>query len=187
MKRLLARIALIPTLCWNVLLGRILRIRNWWDRIDEHLILGARPFPSDVEALAAAGVKGVVNTCEEYAGPLAAYQKVGIEQLHIPTVDFTPPSYTDILAAIVFIDRVTSADASVYIHCKAGRARSATIALCWLLHAKNMTPEQAQNLLLTKRPHVSKHLVERAVVQQFWRSLGKGENTKSAVVSRERS
>ena len=37
------------------------------------------------------GVRAVVNTCEEYVGPVAQYQHHGIEQLRIPTTDFTHP------------------------------------------------------------------------------------------------
>jgi atypical dual specificity phosphatase len=56
----------------------------------------------------------------------------------------------------------------VYVHCKAGRGRSATVVLCWLVDAKNMTPDEAQSLLFEKRPHVNKHLADRQVVQEFF-------------------
>jgi atypical dual specificity phosphatase len=46
-----ARTIFYPTLWWNMALGRWLKVRNWWDAIDEHVIVGA--FPFDVEALAA--------------------------------------------------------------------------------------------------------------------------------------
>jgi len=70
MKWLAARIAFLPTLAWNMLLGRVLRLRYWWDAIDESVIVGAFPFTVDAARLADEGVGGVVNTCEEYAGPV---------------------------------------------------------------------------------------------------------------------
>ena len=91
MPRTLARLLFVPTLLWNLLLGRVLRVRNWWDRVDEHVILGALPFAADVPRLAAVGVRAVVNTCEEYVGPVAEYAVAGIEQLRVPTTDFQPP------------------------------------------------------------------------------------------------
>ncbi len=41
MKRWMARSLFWPTLMQNYVLGRVLRVRNWWDRVDEHVIIGA--------------------------------------------------------------------------------------------------------------------------------------------------
>ena len=65
MKQLLwlkARAIFYPTLLWNMLLGRWLKIRNWHDHIAPYVIVGAFPFRKDVEGLAKAGVQAVVNT-----------------------------------------------------------------------------------------------------------------------------
>ena len=88
------------------------------DEVDEHVILGAFPFARDARRLQALGVKAVVNTCEEYAGPQAVYRKAGIEQLRIPTIDFTPPSLEDIDKAVQFMDEQISQGNKVYVHCK---------------------------------------------------------------------
>ena len=167
MPRFLARLLFVPTLLWNLLLGRVLRVRNWWDRVDEHVILGALPFAADVPKLAAEGVRAVVNTCEEYAGPVVAYEAAGIEQLRVPTTDFHPPRLADIEQAVAFMQRHIARGETVYVHCKAGRARSATVVLCWLVATKGMTVEAAQRLLLAKRPHVKRDLDRRPVVMEF--------------------
>ena len=85
-----------PTLAWNIALGRLTHIRKWWHRVDEHLILGAVPLGNDIERLADEKVTGVINTCEEFAGPVKQYEKLGVEQLWIPTIDFTPPTLADV-------------------------------------------------------------------------------------------
>jgi hypothetical protein len=92
---------------------------NWWDRVDDSIILGALPFYwyrrslflfassvcrvvsrishgafvvsncplvadgmcRHVPLLYNQGVRGVVNTCDEYAGPVQTYARYGIEQL----------------------------------------------------------------------------------------------------------
>ncbi|MCZ7643827.1 MAG: dual specificity protein phosphatase family protein [Planctomycetota bacterium] len=118
--------------------------------------------------LAAEGIGGVVNTCAETEGPVRAYPKYEIEQLHIPTVDFTPPALPDIEKAVAFIDRLHAQGKGVYVHCKAGRGRSATVALCWLVSARDWTPEAAQQHLLNRRPHVNKKLYLRDVVRVFY-------------------
>lgn len=167
MPRPIARLLFWPTLLWNMLLGRVLGVRNWWDRVDEHVILGALPLRRDVPRMAADGVKAVVNTCEEYAGPVAEYAAAGIEQLHIPTTDFHPPSTDDVRRAVEFMQRHVERGETVYVHCKAGRARSATVVLCWLIAHRGLTAAEGQRLLLEKRPHVHRRLTERAVVQAF--------------------
>lgn len=165
--RLRARAAFYPTLLWNCLLGRWLKVRNWWDPIDPQVLLGGYPFASDAQPLHAAGVRAVVNTCEEYAGPIAQYQRLGIDQFHMPTTDFTHPRLHDVVQAVEFIQQHVQRGESVYIHCKAGRARSATVAACWLIKYRQLTPQQAQQRLLEARPHVSPTVYQRPVVQQF--------------------
>ena len=145
-ERFYARLVWLPTLWWNYLLGRVLRVRNWSDRIDAQVIVGAYPFARDVPRLVKEGVRAVVNTCEEYAGPVIRYEASGIEQLRIPTTDFTHPRLEDVKLAVEFVQRHVVAGDSVYIHCKAGRARSATVALCWLVKYRGMSPEAAQRL-----------------------------------------
>ncbi|MCA9106723.1 MAG: dual specificity protein phosphatase family protein [Planctomycetales bacterium] len=168
MQRLRAQVLFVPTLGWNVLLGRMLKVRRWWDRIDDHVVIGAMPFPSDVARLHKEGVRGVVNTCEEYSGPSRLYHNLGMRQLRVQTVDFTHPSIEAVQQAVDFIAEHSERGESVYVHCKAGRARSATIVLCWLIQQHGLTPEQGQQLLLERRPHINRRLVERPVVREFY-------------------
>ena len=161
-----------PTFAWNVTLGRLLKIRRWWDPVDDAVILGARPLRRDVARFAKElGVTGVVNMCEEYCGPKDLYEQFKIEQLWLPTVDFNPPSVEDISKGVEFIQKHADNGGRVYVHCKAGRARSATVVLCWLVKYRGMTPASAQKLLLEKRPHVHPKLPERKVVQEFCSQL----------------
>jgi atypical dual specificity phosphatase len=169
-----ARTIFYPTLFWNMLLGRWLKVRNWWDVVDENIVLGAFPFASDVEKLASIGVKAVVNTCEEYAGPVEEYAKHGIEQFRMPTVDFTHPSLPDVTNAVEFIKSQVGEGRRVYIHCKAGRARSATVAICWLMKNSEISKEEGQQILSNARPHINQRLCSRPVVIEF-ESLCRGD------------
>ncbi|MEM0926758.1 MAG: dual specificity protein phosphatase family protein, partial [Planctomycetota bacterium] len=100
----------------------------------------------------------------------------GIEQLHIPTTDFTHPSLEDVEAAVEFIQKYTLQNDCVYIHCKAGRARSATVAMCWLMKYRGMSPADAQSHLLKCRPHVNPRVCERPVVLAFQAKLADAES-----------
>lgn len=167
LRRILARGLFVPTYLWNRLNANVLKRRNWWDRVDENVIVGALPHAKDVPQWVDNNVTGVVNTCEEYGGPVAAYEKAGIEQFRMPTIDFTHPHIDDVEEAVKFIGKHAAAGGTVYVHCKAGRARSATVACCWLIEARGMSAAEAQAKLLQHRSHVNPRLPERPVVQEF--------------------
>jgi atypical dual specificity phosphatase len=61
-----ARMLFYPTLCYNVVRNRLESHFHWWDQVDEHVLLGAVPFPSDVLRLKELGVCGVVTLNESY-------------------------------------------------------------------------------------------------------------------------
>jgi len=167
LRRIYARSVFPITLLWNLFNARVLKRWHWWDRVDETVIIGALPFASQVDELKRLGVAAVVNTCEEYRGPVAQYKQAGIEQLRLPTIDFTHPTLESVETAVRFIEE-HAGRGSVYVHCKAGRARSATIVVCWLIHARGLTPDAAQALLAAHRPHVNPHVFQRDVVRRFY-------------------
>ena len=169
--RIYAAVVFYPTFVWNYLLGRTFKVRRWWDHVDPNVIVGAYPFKRDIEGLFQQGVRAVVNTCEEYCGPTLEYERLGIEQLHIPTTDFTHPRLRDIELAVEFVQSHVLKGDTVYIHCKAGRARSATVALCWLVKYRGLTVEQAQATLINSRPHINPRISQRPVVRQFAKAL----------------
>lgn len=167
LRRLLAQGLFVPTYLWNRLNADVLKRRNWWDRVDENVIVGALPHAKDVPRWADDNVTGVVNTCDEYGGPVQQYKQAGIEQFRMPTIDFTHPHIDDVEQAVKFIAKHAEAGGTVYVHCKAGRARSATVACCWLIEARGMSAGEAQAELLQHRSHVNPRLPERPVVQEF--------------------
>ena len=165
--RITAAVLFYPTLALNVLLGRVLTVRNWWDAVDDYVVLGALPFKSDVRKLSDEGVGAVVNTCHEYPGPTEEYEKFGIAQLRVPTVDFTHPTFESVERAVTFMEEQADAGNKIYVHCKAGRARSATVVMCWLIKRDQITAQQAQQRLLDVRSHVNPRLPQRPVIQQY--------------------
>ncbi|TVU20521.1 hypothetical protein EJB05_36734 [Eragrostis curvula] len=152
-----ARVLFYPTLLYNVLRNRFEAEFRWWDRVDQHVLLGAVPFPSDVPRLKQLGVKGVVTLNEHYETlvPTSLYQAHGINHLEIPTRDYLfAPSLEDICRAVDFIHRNEMLGGSTYVHCKAGRGRSTTVVLCFLIKYRNMTPEAALAHARSVRPRV---------------------------------
>lgn len=168
-ERLRARAILLlfrPTLWWNRLMHRM-RGRRWWDWVDDDVLLGAIPFEREIDQLQRLGIGAVVNMCAEYKGRLKALEAADIKQLWLPTPDFTPPAADDLRRGVEFIQASLADGRKVYVHCKAGRGRSATVVLCYLVVVRGMTPEQAQQHLLTIRPHVNRRIDQRRSVRQF--------------------
>jgi len=160
-----------PTLLWNRLHWRVGRWRQW-DRIDDCVVLSGLPTAADVPAMLEEGVRGVINTCRETEGPVDAYREAGIEQLWLPTIDFTPPTVEDIERAVKFIQKHADKNESVLVHCKAGRGRSATMAICWLIARTGLSPSAALAQIQSHRPHVLQQLDRRHVVQEFYKRRG---------------
>ncbi|MEO2011942.1 MAG: dual specificity protein phosphatase family protein [Pirellulaceae bacterium] len=166
MNATLTRALFVPSLLGEVATF-LVTSRNWWDSIDERLILGAMPFKRHAQRLHEMGVRGVINLCVEYRGPISTYEELGITQLHLPTLDYRPPDERDVFRAIDFIEEWGQGDQPVYLHCKAGRGRSATVALCWLVKSHRLSVAEAEERLIQSRPHVNKHLGQREVVMSF--------------------
>ncbi|XP_047943774.1 phosphatidylglycerophosphate phosphatase PTPMT2-like [Salvia hispanica] len=152
-----ARILFYPTLLYNVFRNKIQAEFRWWDQIDQYLLLGAVPFPKDVPRLKHLGVGGVITLNEPYETlvPTSLYYANGIDHLVIPTRDYLfAPSVGDINRAVDFIHRNALSGQTTYVHCKAGRGRSTTIVLCYLVRYKQMTPTAALEYVRSRRPRV---------------------------------
>ncbi|CAN4094444.1 unnamed protein product [Withania somnifera] len=165
-----ARILFYPTLLYNVFRNKIQSEFRWWDQIDQFLLLGAVPFPSDVLRLKQLGVGGVITLNEPYETlvPSSLYRAHGIDHLVIPTRDYLfAPSFVDINQAVDFIHRNASSGLTTYVHCKAGRGRSTTVVLCYLVEYKHMTPAAALEFVRSRRPRVLLAPSQWKAVQEF--------------------
>jgi atypical dual specificity phosphatase len=170
---IVSRIFFLPTLPITALL----RLGNYWTQIDDTLILGCAPVAllGHPEKLHKLGVRGVINMCHEYAGPKDQYGLLGMRQLHLPTVDHFEPSVAYLKEAVAFIEDCKRKGEKVYVHCKAGHGRAASVALCWMvLQNPSMAPADVNSLLREKRK-VRKTLYEQKNVRAFCDELGQKE------------
>jgi atypical dual specificity phosphatase len=121
--------------------------------IDENLAVGSFPMRGDVQTLVENKVVAVVNMCAEWPGPLAEYDAANIEQLWLPTVDTVAPAVEDLRRGLDFMREQLAANPGkrVFIHCKGGRGRAATMALSYLIVVQGMYVEQAFAYLKGKR------------------------------------
>ncbi|CAN6832544.1 hypothetical protein Bca4012_029382 [Brassica carinata] len=152
-----ARALFYPTLVYNVVRNKVEAEFHWWDRVAQFILLGAVPFPSDVPRLKELGVCGVITLNEPYETlvPSSLYKSYCIDHLVIATRDYCfAPSMEAICQAVDFIHRNASLGKTTYVHCKAGRGRSTTVVICYLVQHKHMTPEEAYSYVKSIRPRV---------------------------------
>ncbi len=113
--------------------------REWWHEISSDVVLGAIPLIHHVEQLKVQGITHVVTLLEEFelergiAHPATAalWLKSGIKHFHIPVKDFQPVPTEAIQNVVAFMQEIRRVDRlpKFYIHCKAGRGRSATVVV----------------------------------------------------------
>lgn len=169
----LLRLAIRATSWPTLLANRLMCVVGLWRRwswVDEHVAVGALPGRRDVDSLCAAGVAAVVNLCEEFDGCQRLFEQRGAAYLRLPTLDYHSPSVESLHRGVTFILEQRRSGRKVYLHCKAGRRRSAILALCYLIAAQDLAPEEAERRLRLARPHVDRRLDRLETVRAFARA-----------------
>ena len=148
---------------------------HWWDQVEDGLLFGAVPSRREVRQLAAMGVGAVVNLCEEFDGHTRELPSLNVVQLDLPTLDYHCPTERHLIRGIAFIIEHRSAATPVYVHCKAGRGRSATMVLCYLMAAHGIDAQEAYARVKASRPHVTRGLYDRPGVRAIESRVCAGE------------
>lgn len=89
-------------------------------------------------------VRGVITMNEEYetrflCNSYKEWKKSGVEQLRLSTVDMTGiPTLKNLQKGVQFALQYKSQGQCVYVHCKAGRSRSATMVAAYLMQVREV-------------------------------------------------
>ena len=155
--------------------------------IDDDLVVGSIPLDGDAKLLAGPEfeVGAIVNMMDECEGNVEEYRKLGIPQHYAPTVDLTCPTISTLEGCVDFIRRFKASTAGrnkrVYVHCKGGRGRAATVALAYLITERNMPALDAALLLKSKRPMIAPKVLLYKKLQEFCALKGKPYTVPSFV------
>lgn len=194
--RFLSLIQTFPTL-WTWLLLSLLRQRQYLDcvplpnsreahgepapmserselrrRDPARLYIGCLPLPWHVRQLRREGVKGIVNMCEEWNGWTQLYQSLGVEQCHLPTIDYCNVPAHHIRRGVDFIHRKISQGESVYVHCKSGVGRCAMVLVAYLArHHMHMDVERANVWARAHRRQIISNVAARPGVIEYLASV----------------
>lgn len=113
------------------------------------------------------------------------WQKHGVKFLQLPTTDiFEAPCQEKLLQGVDFMKEIVKDEElkkngfypSVYVHCKAGRTRSATLVGCYLMTVNGWTPEEAVACMREARPHVLLHNKQWQALRDYHRDNVKGSS-----------
>lgn len=184
MPSFLSKLAVYPTLYFGCFL-EFIGVRQWYTRIDEHCVLGALPMERNYRRIVKAeNIKAVLTMNEDhelkYSVPADEWKRLDIEYKQVPVIDYIGVASLDqIKDSVDFINKHRELNQTVYVHCKAGRYRSALITACYLIHKDKLTPEMAKERLETVRSHV---ILDRkrqmTAMQQYYDFLYKNNNRK---------
>ena len=166
-----SRLLFWPTLYWNIKLVNRSNL-NWYDKVwtsdrGPTVFLGGFPHSKEVlDQLEKDNVRVLVNTTDR---PISSVNndflaRRNFQEIHIPMTDFARPTASQVMEAVQAVDAAVESGQSVLLHCKAGKGRSATVALCWLVLKKGLSPDAAEKIISAARPQVVQGLSKRGVV-----------------------
>ena len=118
------------------------KIKNF-GQMDERFFRGARPDEKDYPALAALGVKTIIDLTDnskEYEKP--AVEAAGLRYVNIPMVDKSYPTMEQVNAFLQVVDDPETG--KFYLHCAGGRHRTGVMGAVYRFHHDRWTLEQAQ-------------------------------------------
>uniref|UniRef100_F6VPI0 Phosphatidylglycerophosphatase and protein-tyrosine phosphatase 1 n=1 Tax=Monodelphis domestica TaxID=13616 RepID=F6VPI0_MONDO len=141
-------------------------------------LLGALPLRSLTRRLVEEeNVRGVITMNEEYetrflCNTYEEWKATGVEQLRLSTVDMTGvPTLENLKKGVRFTLEYTEQGKCVYIHCKAGRSRSATMVAAYLMKVYNCSPEEAIKAIAKIRSHIHVRSRQVEVLKEFYKEL----------------
>lgn len=137
--------------------------RHWWHEITPDLILGGVPlknFAHDAQ-LKKLGVRAVLTILEKWESrwetfastPVlsADWKKRGIIRRRVSCPDMHPVSLKELNRSTRWIHQQISKGKKTYVHCKAGRGRSAMMVVAYLMRYRRLSLEEAISFVSSKR------------------------------------
>jgi len=147
-----------------------INIKNF-GQMDERFFRGERPDDGDYAALAALGVKTIIDLTDnskEYEQP--AVERAGLRYINIPMVDKSYPSMDQINAFLKVVDDPETG--KFYVHCAGGRHRTGVVGAVYRFKKDNWNLDQA----LAEMDQYEfgsgyGHGKQRDFVKDYWRQL----------------
>ena len=118
-----------------------IKIKNF-GQMDDRFFRGSRPEDGDYQALAALGVKTIIDLTDnsmEYEKP--AVEAAGLRYVNIPMVDKSYPSMDQVNQFLKVVD--DPATGKFFVHCAGGRHRTGVVGAVYRFNHDHWNLEQA--------------------------------------------
>ena len=140
-------------------------------QMDERFYRGARPKDRDYPALAALGIKTVIDLTDnsrKYEQP--AVEAAGLRYVNIPLVDKSAPSAEQISAFLKVVD--DPATGKFYLHCAGGRHRTGIMGAVYRFNHDNWNYDQAYAEMLQYDFYTSNgHGKQKDFIEAYWQQF----------------
>lgn len=131
---------------------------------------------SDLSGLSRMGIGAIVSLTERRLDP-RALKDCGFRYLHLPVVDFSPPTRGQIGEFVAFVDACRADDIAVAVHCGAGMGRTGTMLACYLVWLGESAHDAIMKVRMLRPGSIETSEQERSVID-FERSARKKKPRK---------
>jgi protein tyrosine/serine phosphatase len=183
----LAAVALILTLSASSFAKKAdskfpnIKISNF-GQMDARFYRGARPDKNDYQALAALGIKTVIDLTDNsrsYEQP--AVEAAGLRYVNIPIVDKKSPSMEQVNAFMKLVDDPSTG--KFFVHCAGGRHRTGVMGAVYRFNHDHWNFDQAYAEMLQYDFYTSNgHGQQKDFVQNYWQQF-EAKQAKSTVAA----
>ena len=140
-------------------------------QMDQRFYRGARPKASDYPALAALGIKTIIDLTDNsrsYEQP--AVEAAGLRYVNIPLVDKSYPTADQVNAFLKVVN--DPATGKFYLHCAGGRHRTGIMGAVYRFNLDNWNYDQAYAEMLQYDFYTSNgHGKQLNFVQDYWKQF----------------
>uniref|UniRef100_G1TF40 Phosphatidylglycerophosphatase and protein-tyrosine phosphatase 1 n=1 Tax=Oryctolagus cuniculus TaxID=9986 RepID=G1TF40_RABIT len=110
------------------------------------------------------------------------WKKFGVEQLRLSTVDMTGiPTLANLKKGVQFALKYQALGQCVYVHCKAGRSRSATMVAAYLIQVHKWSPEEAVRAITKIRSHIHIRPGQLQVLKEFHKITSEAAKNETVI------
>jgi protein tyrosine/serine phosphatase len=160
-----------------------IKIDNY-GQMDERFYRGSRPEAQDYQALAALGIKTIIDlTDNSRAYEQPAVEAAGLRYVNIPMVDKSYPTMDQVNAFLKVVD--DPATGKFYLHCAGGRHRTGVLGAVYRFNHDHWNLEQAfAEMNQYQFGSGTGHGKQKSFVQDYWGQFqAKQANTSVAATA----
>lgn len=140
---------------------------NW---ITKNIALGTEFADNEIHMLVNNGIGAVLDLRSESYANMMKLKAMGIVYKRIPVMDNFSPNLSQFLDGVEYLDKCMNNGLRVYVHCMAGKGRSAVMVIAYLIK-NGMAPIDAYSLVKERRPEANPSLQQILGIKQFERVI----------------